>query len=43
MKEKSLLELLQEYKLRGMLKEFWEEFDNKMLKELLITGEGIIE
>lgn len=40
---KTTLEKLQEYKLKGMFKEFWEEFDKKVIEELLITGEIIIK
>ena len=40
---KTTLEELQEYKLKGMLKEFWEEFDRKVINELLVTGEIIIK
>lgn len=43
METKSLLEQLQEYKIKKMLYKFWEEFDKQLLDELLITGEGIIE
>lgn len=40
---KTLLEQLQEYKLKQIMDPFWEEFDRKVIEELLITGELIIK